>query len=138
MDDVDTEIEKRTKDFEVVAGGKVRERKHRHHRGEKSGFRSHSLGEDRRDQRRQQDQTRIDQATVEEARDGRTPPQERQVEEIEPDWQALREHGSDQPVRPKGELKASADRKLTKAQLEELRQVKAEKLFGRERRKVKL
>jgi hypothetical protein len=136
MDGVDTEIDKRTKDFEVVAGGKVRERKHRHHRGEKSGFRSHSLGEDGRDQRRLQDQMRTDRATMEEARDGRTPPQEPQGGDIKPDWQALREHGSDQPARLQGEPQALADRSLTRAQRKELQQVKAEKLFGREPRKV--
>lgn len=128
MSDLDSE--KRTRAFSP------KKRRHRHTRREDK---QHQKASDGRSERlRNRDQNRYHQDTVEEALDGKTPIDEPQDEDIKPDWQALRRHGSSKPARPQGELEALADRKLTEEQRQERRQVKAEKFFGRGKRKTKL
>jgi len=137
MNDVDVEIEKRTRDFRVVTGGDIKKRPHRHTRREDMQPLSRSeIEEQRSEPLRRRDQQRADLDAIEGATDGNTNPQEPQGGDIKPDWQALRRHGSAQPARPQGEIQVLTEKPLTRAQRKELQQVKAEKLFGREPRKV--
>jgi len=112
------------------------ERVHRHSRGEKQGHPKNPVAVVRDARLREQHEQQFAAEQIEDGVNGKTPPQEPQGGDIKPDWQAARQHGSEQSPRPQGELKALADRPLTRAQRKELQKVKAEKLFGREPRKV--